>query len=116
MKAIKFFCLWLVNFGLVYAWLGLGYQGAFNVLRVMMTVTTVFFSLAMFADDADLAKPSGSSWLLRNIGRIFTLLIGAIFIWTGHMLIGAFYLCAYALLLVRVQVARENLKKSPGVA
>ena len=112
MKAIKFMCVWAIYFGLFYGWRVLGYEGAFNVLEVMVVGSALIFLLGQFADRETLAKPFGACWLQRKLAVIFTLSLGAALVWLGHLWLGVFYLFTYALIILRIEAVRAAMKKA----
>jgi hypothetical protein len=111
MKTIKFFAYWALDAALFYAWLVLGYGGAFNVLAVWMLATATVFLLALFLPDDVLIKGIKQGSVTQKLAIVFTALLGGAMIWLDHVWLGVYYLGAWAMWRLRFQVALESLEK-----
>lgn len=111
MKTIKFFVYWGVALFLFYAWIGLGHEGAFNVLAVWMLATATVFLLALFMPDDVLIKGIKLGSVRHKLAIVFTALLGAAMIWLDHIWLGVYYLGAWAMWKLRFQIALDNLSK-----
>jgi hypothetical protein len=112
MKTIKFFAYWALDAALFYAWLVLGYGGAFNVLAAWMIAVGLVRLMGLYIPGETLRKGFNTNALTRKLAFIFSVGNGVAMIWFDHVWLGVFYLGAWAMWKLRLQIAREASAKN----
>ncbi|GAB7525343.1 hypothetical protein [Paraburkholderia sp. 2C] len=113
MKFVKFMAYWAVHAAFFYAWLELGYDGAFNVVATGVVVLTLIFllSLGMSKDRVAEIASEKKQWyspagVVLRLGEI------TILIWTGHVWLGVPYFVSWGICELRIQAAREDAARA----
>jgi hypothetical protein len=107
-KTISFLAIWAFEFALFYLWLAKGYQGAFNVIAVIFTVSGVILLLANFLPEEKFREHAKVKSKFRaTLSAVFTLAAIVMLLWVDRIWLGAFYLFSWGLFMLRVKAAAE---------
>ncbi|CAN7419102.1 hypothetical protein [Paraburkholderia hospita] len=109
MKTVKFLSTWAIHISLFYAWLVLGYVGAYNVIAALIIFSGLLLLLGNFLPDEKLREIAGRRhWFRDPVGTALNLSEIALLLWIGRIWLATFYMVAWGLIKIRVCAAREQ--------